>query len=101
MRLHVRESGDPQGPPIVLLHAFPLSSAMWEPQFEALKSWRRERADALGVPAYTVFADKALWAIADAAPRTEADLLAVSGIGPAKLAAFGDEVLALVRAHAA
>ncbi len=69
--------------------------------FEALRSWRRERSEGLGVPAYTVFADKALWGIADAAPRTEADLLAVSGVGPAKLATFGDEVLALVRAHTA
>ena len=40
MRLHVRESGDSKGLPVVLLHAFPLSSAMWEPQFEALKSFR-------------------------------------------------------------
>ncbi len=40
MRLSVREAGDPKGPPVVLLHAFPLSSAMWEPQFEALKAYR-------------------------------------------------------------
>jgi pimeloyl-ACP methyl ester carboxylesterase len=40
MKLSVRESGDARGLPIVLLHAFPLSSAMWEPQLEALKAWR-------------------------------------------------------------
>ncbi|MBI4372074.1 MAG: alpha/beta fold hydrolase [Elusimicrobia bacterium] len=40
MRLHLREAGDPKGPPIVLLHAFPLSSAMWEPQVEALQGLR-------------------------------------------------------------
>jgi 3-oxoadipate enol-lactonase len=40
MKLNVRESGDPRGLPVVLLHAFPMSSAMWEPQLGALKSFR-------------------------------------------------------------
>lgn len=40
MKLTVRESGDPKGLPVVLLHAFPMSSAMWEPQFDALKGFR-------------------------------------------------------------
>lgn len=40
MKLSVRESGDPRGLPVVLLHAFPMSSAMWEPQLESLKSFR-------------------------------------------------------------
>lgn len=40
MRLAVREAGDPKGLPVVLLHAFPMSSAMWEPQFAALAGFR-------------------------------------------------------------
>jgi len=40
MELSLRESGDPKGLPVVLLHAFPLSGAMWEPQIEALKNYR-------------------------------------------------------------
>ncbi|MFI5346972.1 MAG: alpha/beta fold hydrolase [Elusimicrobiota bacterium] len=40
MKLNIREAGDPKGLPVVLLHAFPMSSAMWEPQFDALKSFR-------------------------------------------------------------
>ena len=40
MKLAVREAGDPRGLPVVLLHAFPMSSAMWEPQLEALKAFR-------------------------------------------------------------
>lgn len=40
MRLAVRESGDPKGLPVVLLHAFPMSGAMWEPQLDALKAFR-------------------------------------------------------------
>ena len=40
MKLAVRESGDPKGLPVVLLHAFPMSSDMWNPQLEALKAFR-------------------------------------------------------------
>ena len=40
MKLALTESGDPKGLPVVFLHAFPLSGAMWEPQKEALKSFR-------------------------------------------------------------
>lgn len=40
MKLALRESGDPKGPAVVLLHAFPMSGAMWEPQLEALKAFR-------------------------------------------------------------
>ncbi len=40
MKLSVLEAGDPQGLPVVLLHAFPMSSAMWAPQLEALKPFR-------------------------------------------------------------
>ncbi len=40
MKLAIREAGDPKGLPVVLLHAFPMSGAMWEPQLEALKGFR-------------------------------------------------------------
>ena len=40
MKLAFRESGDARGLPVVLLHAFPMSSAMWEPQLDALKAYR-------------------------------------------------------------
>lgn len=64
---------------------------------ERLRAWRRDRATAAGQPAYVVFTDKTLHALADARPATREQLLAVSGIGPAKLEAFGDELLALLR----
>jgi pimeloyl-ACP methyl ester carboxylesterase len=48
MKLAVRESGDPKGLPVVLLHAFPLSGAMWEPQKDALKSFRVLAVDLRG-----------------------------------------------------
>lgn len=40
MKLSTREAGNPKGRPVVLLHAFPMSAAMWEPQLEALKEFR-------------------------------------------------------------
>ena len=40
MKLNFREYGAPSGPQVVLLHAFPMSGAMWEPQVSALKPFR-------------------------------------------------------------
>ncbi|MFS8585620.1 MAG: HRDC domain-containing protein, partial [Acidimicrobiia bacterium] len=62
----------------------------------ALRAWRREGSRADGVPAYVVLNDRHLRGIAERRPRTERELAACPGIGPAKLAAYGDELLALV-----
>jgi DNA helicase-2/ATP-dependent DNA helicase PcrA len=64
--------------------------------FERLRDWRRERSNADGVPAYVVFPDKTLVAIAQTKPRTVASLAAISGVGPAKIERYADEVLAVV-----
>jgi DNA helicase-2/ATP-dependent DNA helicase PcrA len=61
-----------------------------------LKVWRSERARAMGVPAYVVFTDATLTAIAGRQPTDSAALTAIPGIGPRKLAQFGGEVFALV-----
>lgn len=65
-------------------------------QEEALRAWRRERSRGDGVPAYVVFSDATLRAIAQRAPATPAELAAVPGIGPAKLTRYGDDILTLV-----
>ncbi|MEQ9397547.1 MAG: ATP-dependent DNA helicase RecQ [Longimicrobiales bacterium] len=57
--------------------------------FESLRTLRRELADAQGVPAYIVFSDKVLREMAANRPSTPAELLAVSGVGPAKLEKYG------------
>jgi DNA helicase-2/ATP-dependent DNA helicase PcrA len=69
------------------------------PLVEALRSWRRERAKADGVPAYVVFNDRTLFALADRQPRSRGELLAVEGIGPTKLDQYGDELLAMLAAE--
>jgi DNA helicase-2/ATP-dependent DNA helicase PcrA len=66
--------------------------------FDRLKEWRRKRAQADGVPAYVVFHDRTLAEIAERECRDWADLAAVSGVGPAKLERYADEILAIVAA---
>ena len=64
--------------------------------FAALKAWRLERSRTDGVPAYVVADNKTLEAISAAMPTDEHSLLAVAGIGPAKLELYGDEILAVL-----
>jgi ATP-dependent DNA helicase UvrD/PcrA len=69
------------------------------PLFDRLKEWRRRRANADGVPAYVVFPDRTLAAIAELAPHTRHALSAIAGVGPAKLDRYAEEVLAVVGAE--
>jgi len=62
--------------------------------FDRLRSYRDRVRD--GKPAYTVFDDKTLAAIATALPSELAELARVKGVGPAKLEQYGDDVLAVV-----
>ena len=62
---------------------------------ERLRAWRREESGKLGQPAFFVFSDRTLRAIAAERPLTEEDLLTVDGIGPAKVAKFGAAVCAI------
>jgi DNA helicase-2/ATP-dependent DNA helicase PcrA len=71
-----------------------------EQLFEVLREWRAERAKALGQPAYCVFTDATLTAIAEQRPGSVAALVAIPGIGQTKLDKFGEEVLSLVGATA-
>lgn len=63
---------------------------------DRLKAWRLDSARAQNVPAYVVFTDKTLHAVASARPSTPEALLAVPGIGPAKVDAYGDDLLDLL-----
>jgi DNA helicase-2/ATP-dependent DNA helicase PcrA len=64
--------------------------------FDRLKEWRRKRAQADGVPAYVVFHDRTLAEIADRKCKDWADLAAISGVGPAKLERYADEILEII-----
>ncbi len=65
---------------------------------DRLRRWRLETARAAGVPAYVVFHDATLAAIASARPTSLGELLRVSGVGESKLRKYGDAILELVRA---
>ena len=66
-----------------------------EALYERLRDWRAQEAKELGQPAYCVFTDKTLMAIAEAVPGTEAELGTISGVGRRKLDRFGAAVLAM------
>jgi DNA helicase-2/ATP-dependent DNA helicase PcrA len=64
--------------------------------YERLREWRRVTAAGQQVPAYVVFTDATLTALAERQPATEPELAAIGGIGPRKLDLYGAAVLALV-----
>jgi ATP-dependent DNA helicase RecQ len=80
------------------LEAAPPSSEE-EALFVALKALRRRIADARHLPAYIVFSDATLLAMAERHPRSEDELLTIPGVGPRKLAAYGQAFLALLRSQ--
>ena len=65
----------------------------------ALKEWRLRTATEMKVPAYVVFTDNTLIAIAESLPTDDAALVAIPGIGARKLEQFGPDVLDMVRNH--
>jgi ATP-dependent DNA helicase RecQ len=65
-------------------------------RYDALKAWRGEVARSHNLPAYVIFHDATLQAIAQTGPTTEDQLLDISGIGQQKRQAYGAEVLRVV-----
>ena len=68
--------------------------------FDALRAWRKGEAEQQGVPAYVIFHNAALDAIAAARPRDAEDLAMIPGVGRNKLERYADAVLRVVREHA-
>ncbi|HYQ91729.1 MAG TPA: HRDC domain-containing protein, partial [Candidatus Competibacteraceae bacterium] len=83
---------DKRQPPTVTL---PPSPAL----LDGLRSWRLEEARKRQVPAFTILHDRVLAAIATARPRTEAELLTVTGIGPTLARKYGQQILAVLRCN--
>ncbi|WP_405612651.1 MULTISPECIES: ATP-dependent DNA helicase UvrD2 [unclassified Streptomyces] len=70
-------------------------SDMDEALYERLREWRSDQARQLGQPAYCVFTDKTLMAIAESVPGDDGELSRISGVGGRKLERFGADVLAI------
>jgi ATP-dependent DNA helicase RecQ len=64
--------------------------------FERLRAWRAGAAKEQGVPAYVIFHDATLREIAARPPASMAELGQISGIGEAKLARYGEQILDLL-----
>ena len=63
---------------------------------ELLKEWRRQEAAEQKLPAYCIFTDATLIALAEARPGSAADLIKVQGLGPTKADKYGEQVLAIL-----
>jgi DNA helicase-2/ATP-dependent DNA helicase PcrA len=74
----------------------PAATTASDPVLLALKKWRSDRAKAAAVPAYVIFHDRTLEAVAAARPRTHDQLLALPGVGPVKVSRYGDDLLEVV-----
>ncbi|MEU9104706.1 ATP-dependent DNA helicase UvrD2 [Streptomyces xanthophaeus] len=70
-------------------------SDMDEGLYERLRDWRAVQSKEQGMPAYCVFTDKTLMAIAEAAPAEGGELSMISGVGARKLERYGADVLAI------
>ena len=62
----------------------------------ALKSWRFAEAKRRGVPAFRILSDKALRAIAEKQPRSEAALLEISGVGSKIAENYGNQIFRIL-----
>ena len=67
--------------------------------FQALRTWRAEKAREQGVPAYVILNDRALRELAAQRPQSSAGLLQVPGIGLAKAERYGESLLTIIAAE--
>ncbi|HET8714762.1 MAG TPA: ATP-dependent DNA helicase RecQ, partial [Holophagaceae bacterium] len=68
-----------------------------EALYLALKALRKRLADEKNLPAYVVFSDATLQQMARFKPQTDAEFLALSGVGPKKLIQYGEACLDLLK----
>ncbi len=72
-----------------------------EATFDALRQWRLQESKQADVPAFVVFTDATLVAIAEARPQSTAELSGLPGVGPAKLERYGEAVLEILTTDSA
>ena len=63
---------------------------------KSLRQWRTEIADEAGVPFHYIFSNETLAALARSRPKTNAELLAIKGIGPVKVERYGRALLEIM-----
>ncbi len=68
-----------------------------ESVYAALKEWRRAEAESTGKPAFVVFTDTTLMAMAEMLPSTVSELVTISGVGQMKIDRYGEAVLSIIK----
>lgn len=68
---------------------------------EKLRAWRLDEAKAMQQRAFFILSDRVMHEIARQMPNTMHDLLAIRGMGPAKVERWGEAICAVVKAHEA
>jgi superfamily II DNA helicase RecQ len=84
----VKKKPEADMPPLTL-------NARQEALAARIKEWRSVEAKRLKVPAYIVLHDRSIRALAAAQPKNLKQMLAVDGMGPAKVEKFGEALLSL------
>jgi DNA helicase II / ATP-dependent DNA helicase PcrA len=67
-----------------------------EATFEALREWRKDVAQETAMPAFVIFTDATLTAIAEARPQSLQELSRLAGVGRTKLERYGEDVLRIL-----
>jgi ribonuclease D len=65
-------------------------------RFDVLHTWRKERAAKRGVSSEVILSKDALWELAQLAPKSRRELETIQSLGPWRLEAYGDELLAIL-----
>lgn len=66
-------------------------------RFSALREWRKLRAEKRGVESDVIISKEALWSVAYKVPASLDDLSNIEGLGPWRLAAYGEELLDIMK----
>ena len=70
-----------------------------EAAFLALKQWRLDTAREAQIPPFMIFTDATLLSVVEAMPAGPNELLDISGIGPAKLEQYGEDLLDVLESY--
>jgi ribonuclease D len=92
--LHAIERGKRRTPPVPHRNGRMDESA--QARLEALRKWRKRRADTRGVESDVILCRDAMFRIAKRAPQSVAELSEIPGVGAARLAAYGAEILSTI-----
>ena len=66
--------------------------------FEQIREWRKKKAAEKEMPPFVIFNNKVLLELSNQCPKTEEELMAVKGFGPAMLERYGADILKIIRA---